>query len=144
MSEGLYGAVKFLSTTNSRLYHFAKEHDIPNPVKSEDYHTTFIYSRKSVPIKTLGKLPDPVEIKHSTFEWDLFGPSKNILVIKFESMFLHYRWKYAMDRGASYDFPEYIPHVTLSYDAEGFDHSKLPLPKFDLYIGEEYTKPLED
>ena len=38
------------------------------------------------------------------------------VVLAFESPYLTSRWQFFMDAGASYDFPEYQPHVTLMHD----------------------------
>lgn len=142
LTEGTYGSVKFSASTNRRLHDFGTQHKIPGLLDRDEYHTTIIYSRKPIAFKPLGKM-QLVSVDHSTFAWDLFGEEKNTLVLKFQSKFLTQRWQKAMDMGAMYDFDTYKPHVSLSYDASGFDISKLPLPEWNLYISEEKTEQLD-
>lgn len=138
---GTYGQVMFTDATRKKLHEFAKKHDIPNPLEPDEFHTTVIYSREPVKFyKPHNFRSCPITVDRKTFAWDMFGDTKNTLVLKFESYFLNWRHYAARALGATYDFPEYIPHVSLSYGAEGFDPKNLPLPTFDLYINQETVK----
>lgn len=55
--------------------------------------------------------------------------NKRCLVIKLESEYLTNRHKELMKNYPSltYDYPEYIPHITLSYDIGDFDISEIKL-----------------
>jgi hypothetical protein len=45
---------------------------------------------------------------------------------------------------AEYDFPVYIPHITLTYSYSGPDIATLPTIKFPIILGEEYTQELKE
>jgi hypothetical protein len=45
--------------------------------------------------------------------------------------------------GGTHDYESYIPHVTISYNVNDFDHHALPLPDFDLMVVEEQSHPLK-
>ena len=70
--------------------------------------------------------------------------------MKFKSKTLSNRHNEIMKNNpkAVYDFPEYIPHITLSYDVEDFDVSKLDYKSLSDYLGGtiengvEYTEDL--
>lgn len=46
------------------------------------------------------------------------GAKGDAVVLQFTSSRLGWRWKEFLDAGASWDFPEYQPHVTLAWDTE--------------------------
>lgn len=143
ITEGTYGAVRFSPETNAKLKKFVEDNGIPEP--NDDLHTTTIYSRKKISFNALGEFKTPIKVSPKSYSFDLFGEDKDTLVLKFKSDFLKMRWQIAMDLGATYDFPEYKPHVSLSYKVpKDFDLSSLPLPDFALEIVEEYTKELSD
>ena len=92
----------------------------------------------------------PKEIKgerYSVSGYELFGDNKNILVLLLDAPSLVDRHNQIMnDHKGSYDYPEYIPHVTISYDVKDFC-----LDNFDLnYFSDimfvpilEYAEPLD-
>lgn len=43
----------------------------------------------------------------------------------------------------TYDFDQYLPHITLSYDIGTFDASALELPNFVCVLGDEYVEDLD-
>lgn len=149
--DGTYAAVKFDDETNKMLVEFCNQNNIPNQLNDNDFHCTVTYSRKYLPdyepLTTIdpawNATPDHFEVWES-------GPNAykddttHCLVLKLQSPELHERFKYAMDDlGATYDYDEYKPHVTLSYDVgEDFDHESLPLPG-NISIVSEYTEDLD-
>ena len=135
--QGLYVSVDFDSKTKDRLEKFMEEHRIPNRISRDKLHSTVVYSRKWIPFRP--KAVD-IQVNPRTYEWKMFGDEEEVLVLAFRSPELHNRWKQARNLGATWDYDDYSPHVTLSYDAKGFDFSSLPLPKFPLrIIKEEHT-----
>jgi hypothetical protein len=145
---GTYVGGKFDRKTVARLKKFAKDHNIPNYLESDKYHTTIIYSRKHIPdldisnsLKDnwIGK-PEKLEIFSTT------GGGK-ALVLRYscdEQKKLH---QHIMDTTvATYDHPEYKIHVTLSYDIGDYDEDKLdnlPLDKLgELIIDKIYKEEL--
>lgn len=111
-----------------------------------------MYSRKYLPDYTpLGEYAIPYY--GIPTEFDIWisnsddGPATNCLVLKYDCQSLIDRHRYLMGKhGASYDYDDYIPHVTLSYNiGDNFDLSKLSDIKKDipvLVITQEYGQDL--
>lgn len=149
--EGLYAAVRFSTDTVDRIVKFASETGIPNLLKVEDFHSTLAYSRKPVaeftPISQLNEIGIP-----SSFEiWEsppnAFKPEKTFcLVLKYDSDYMHKRFNEIMSMGATYDYDEYKPHLTFSYDV-GADFKVENLPPVKqlgkLNIVGEYSEVLD-
>lgn len=141
-STGLYVCAKFTPETVEKLAAFAKPLGIPNALPASSYHTTIVYSKQPVFWRCMHDAGFPAK----PVRWEVWSDHKTekpVLVLHVESDFLRTRFDLAMDRGASYDFPDYQPHVSFSYDAEGIDPSTLPLPDFDLIIDKEIAQPLK-
>lgn len=92
--------------------------NINNSVSPRSLHTTVTYSRKVVPELESMVLPEPITatpIGFAVFKSNMY----NCLVILLESMGLNLLHQQAMALGATYDYPTYHPHVTVSYDFQG-------------------------
>lgn len=81
-----------------------------------DLHITIIYSRKPVDWFAMGSSwEEGMTIpKGGARQMETFGEAKALLV---QSNMLQWRHEEMVGNGASYDFPEYQPHVTISYGA---------------------------
>lgn len=66
------------------------------------------------------------------------------VVLKFNSPELAARWQELKDAGASWDYAGYQPHVTVSWNADGLDTSKVKPYDGELVFGPEVFKPLND
>lgn len=144
-SKGIYVAVKYNQTAQDDLLEFIKEYNIPSTLKAEDFHTTLIYSRKYAEINELDDNLGDKEIAAYPKELHVFETfdKKSALVIKLDCPYLEERHKYLMEKyNLTYDYEEYIPHITLSYD---IGNMKLPenvkFPKF-FRITSEYQEEL--
>lgn len=153
-TRGTYAAVKFDEDTKDAILEYIKEHDIPNPISRDKMHCTVLYSRKYCPdYEPLGKIDPPWIGEPTKFEvWESRGKlrdeePKRCLVLKFKCDKLNERHKELMDEhDATYDFPEYKTHITLSYDIGDMDETKLPdIHKFldVIKIVEEYGEDLD-
>lgn len=113
-STGLYVAAKFSELTLDALEKLQRSLKVPNPVPREKLHTTIVYSRINVPYKVAsGSFEIAQSGKLTIFETQ---SGANALVFELESDYLAARHNYAKALGATYDFPDYRPHITLSYD----------------------------
>ncbi len=141
--EGLYVAAMFDADTQRNVDAWLKRQNVPNAVAGASLHTTIVYSR--VPVQFEPKHTVDVEINtaYSNLEvWDT--NSGHTLVLHFFSPYLHIRFHEAMAAGATYDFDEYKPHVTLSYDVgPDFDLTTLEPIDFPLNIIGEYSEVLD-
>jgi len=143
--SGHYVAAKVSKQTTADLKKWCNENKIP--VSSEFFdnlHITLCYSSKMFPIKKDDVIDDIADWDVAPHEFTEFGQhkGKRFLVLKVKSKQCNDRWKHYMDQGASYDFDEYHPHITLAQDFDG-DYKKLnldTLPK--LKLSSEYYEPL--
>lgn len=137
-SNGVYCSAKPTQSTTDALRSFCAVYDIPNPVPANEMHATIIYSEKGSPNFEFQESYSK-DIKAKFAGYELFGEDKNVLVVKMTSPELHSRHNEMMDEfDLSYNFDEYRPHITLSYDAADFDLSKLDPYHGDLmFKGEE-------
>jgi hypothetical protein len=151
---GTYAAVRFSQKTIDKIKHFCKENGVKNVLRSSKLHTTLLYSRKHLPDYTgQGKI-DPAWIGTPT-ELDVWNtrsedkdkPSTRCLVLKYKCKELEDRHTFLMDEhGATYDFPDYQPHISLSYDIGDADIEDLrgALKDFgDIEIVLEYSDDLD-
>lgn len=142
-SSGVYCSARPSQSTKDALRAFCAAYDIPNPISADEMHATLIYSEKGShnfeheeSYKTL------IKAKFAGFE--MFGEDKNVLVVKLKSPELTKRHNYLMDEyDLSYNFDEYRPHITLSYDAAGIDISKLDPYYGDLILEGEDANELD-
>lgn len=150
--KGTYAGVKFDTDTNRALHKYTHDNKIPTSVRADRFHTTLLYSRKFLPnYKPAGKYDEPMIATPIGFDvWKTRPPkgeSSNCLVLKLKCPELEKRHKDLMkEHDAQYDYDEYHPHITLSYDIKDLDVSKLPniidtIPKLKLV--EEYDEVLD-
>lgn len=101
---------------------------VPNRTSKGELHITVAYSRKPISISALGKLAPPEQVKAKHYSIFQARSGENCLVVEVDAPGLVARHNEIIkDYGASYDFPEYKPHFTLSYDCGvGFDIRTLP------------------
>lgn len=140
---GSYAGVRFDKRTVKALEKYINDNEIPNP--NDNWHTTLLYSRKHLPHyqpqekykPALTGVPQALEV------WPTQS-GKNCLVINYSCPPLYQRHhKLMAQHGATYDFDEYKPHVTLSYDIGDMDIDKLPAFKRKLKIVGEYYEDLD-
>jgi len=149
-SNGTFAGARLADVTVQGLQRFQRENDIQNPIPPEKFHVTILYSRKPCPeYEPAGKYPAPIAADF--LAWDLFpsqkdkdGNHSNCLVMKINSPELRARHRYLMDKhGATFDFDEYIPHLTLSYNAGDVLLEALPEFVEPIIITREYYQPID-
>lgn len=100
-------------------------------------HTTIAYSRKLVDwSKPTFKPKDDTVIIKSKFR-TIRILDGNTVTLEFESNQFTERWQECISAGASWDYSEYIPHITLLRPSTNLDVE--PYPN-ELIFGEEYRK----
>lgn len=147
---GTYAGVRFCDDTVNRIKTFIEENEIPQPVPDEKLHSTVLYSRKHLPdYQAAGDLEQPYEGTPTEFDvWesqpDEEGVTSNCLVLQYDCDPLVERHNSLMqEHGATFDFDEYRPHVTLSYDVGDLDLSNLnPSNIGPINIVNEYREDL--
>jgi uncharacterized protein len=116
-----------------------REKGFPTPVP--DMHATIIYSRSPVSWKATPPVLNCLRVNGGERSIKQFGEGATVLT--FTSSQLQDRWQQFMDAGASFDYDQYKPHVTLTY--ESILPHELPSEPFlgDLYFGPEVYQELE-
>ncbi len=69
---------------------------------------------------------------------------KGAVVLLFNSTELAWRHMAIKEAGASWDFPEYQPHVTLTYEGKGLDLSKIEPYRGPIELGPEVFEEVKD
>lgn len=141
--DGTYVGVKYDRESCKIIKQLALDLGVPNRITSDKIHSTVIYSRKYVP--ELKANNDIYPMNARGLELTIFDTrdGKRALVLKLKCQRLVDRHNQIMSEyQTTYDYPEYVPHITLSYDCGDFDPKsyKGELPK--LTIDEEYVEDL--
>ena len=68
----------------------------------------------------------------------------SVIALLFQSPDLQWRHREMRDAGASWDYPSYLPHVTLSYEAGDLDLSKMKPYQGRLVFGPEQFEAIQD
>lgn len=138
-NKGTYVGAKFSGLTLDAIEQLQRDLKVPFPVPREKLHSTILYSRVNVPyVPSSGsfKLAD-----HGTLETWKTESGKSALVFKYTSDYLTYRHNYGISIGGTHDFPDYSPHITLSYDiGELKIEGTFDVP---IILDYEYTEPLD-
>lgn len=146
-TEGTYAGFRLDTDSEKALMQAIKSMNIPNPVSQEELHITLLYSRKFLPDYEPAADTN-IEVRPLKFNVFNGRDGSKILVILLDcAECLKRHFKLMRDHTATYDFPEYIPHITLSYDIGDYtledanmDFAKLPN---SLLINSEYMEKLE-
>jgi hypothetical protein len=118
--------------SSEKLVKWMEENKIPNPVLREKLHCTVVYSKAS-------ELPDYELLPYGTtveppYHFDIFGSA---FVLRFEHADANEQWTKAREMGSQPDFDTYKPHITLSYDINGFNTDDLTPPTFSITFDSE-------
>jgi hypothetical protein len=131
--DGTYAGARFSAASKDAIAQYIKKHNIPNAPNPDSLHTTILYSRKFLPeFSAKGPYEPTIKAVPTGFEsWpsqpDENGHRKNCLVLTFDAPDLVKRHESLMDtHKATYDFDEYKPHVTFSYDAGDRNPDRMP------------------
>ena len=150
-TKGTYAAVQFDQDTKNNLQEFVVNNNIPDPLNTDDIHSTLLYSRNYLPnYEPLENLdykatPDKFEVWESppnAFKDDI----TYCLVLLLNCTELEERFDTLMDEHpATYDYDEYKPHISLAYNVgEDFDIKDLNINEInDLHIVNEYSEDLD-
>lgn len=139
----LYVSRKLLNAED--IVQWAKEQGIPDMCHPDDLHVTISYSTKLVDFSSLEPVTKKLTIRKGKRHVERLGKNPEIegfLVLRFETNVLEERWQYYRDQGASWDFPDYLPHVSIRKNDRDTDLSKIKPYMGDLIFGPEVIEPL--
>lgn len=143
---GTYAAMQFDTTSKLQIASYMFRQKIPNPLNPSKLHVTLLYSRKHMEgYVPLGPLESPMKAQVTGFDvWDTQDQQKALVALLYCPE-LTDRHKELMDKyKGTYDFPDYKPHFTLSYNV-GTDFTAETLPPFGepVYLATEYGSALD-
>lgn len=143
--DGTYIKASLDDAAKERIYELINELNLDNHVTKDDLHTTVMYSRKPCPAAMeMHGTAIPFRAKISELKtWEDRGTGANCLVAvvdcdQLKNIHTHMHLKYE----ATYDFPEYVPHITLSYDC-GNNQFVLPVEDYIVKYTTLSVKPLK-
>lgn len=118
------------------LREWALEQGFKTTVPLDEMHVTCAFSKKKVDWNKLRLNQVNVSIpgEHSTRKVQVLG-DKGAVVLKFTSAILTTQWQKIIDAGASWDYPDYQPHVTITYEGKGIKPEKMEPYDGDLVFG---------
>jgi len=129
------------SLKNGReMLRWAKAQGIPNLVSEGELHVTIVHSRSKIDwmdIEADWTGSELVLAAGGPRVVELMGKEKNVLALLFRSHALAFRHAEIRDAGASSEYAEFQPHLSISYDAAGFDVSKVEPYQGELRFGPE-------
>lgn len=127
---------------------WAKDNGFASTLPAADMHVTILYSRTPVDPMKMGRSWAEDEKGHITVRPG--GPraierlGENAIVLRFVDPNLEYRHREMVEAGGSHDWPEYQPHVTISYAApDSVDIEALKAFNGELRFGPEIFEALD-
>lgn len=150
---GTYAAVKFDHATRKSIHRYCAAAGIPNMIRPDKLHSTLLFSAADLPyyepndryVYPLVAYPIGLAV------WDTTNDDGNVdkcLVVLLDCPHLIDRHDQLMkEHNATYPFPSYQPHLTLSYNIGNLDPESLPF--FENYVPHvivvgEYSEALNE
>jgi hypothetical protein len=125
---------------------WAKEQGFAKTLAADDLHVTIAYSKRPVDWKQATPRDSTVTVTEGERGVEALGASGDAIVLRFSSDRLADRHQQFRDIGASWDWPEYNPHLTIAYKGEGEDIDISAIQPFDgdLVFGPEEFAELDE
>lgn len=144
--DGTYVSMDLTDESRALLDNFVEMSlGLTERVDPSTYHATIIYSRTPVP-SAEQYVGYGNEQPANVVGYEVF-PTKSqgkCLVMRLKFPFADLLNKQLTKEGATSDYDEYTPHLTLAYDiSQEIDPSTLPQPRFPLVFGPVKVAPLD-
>jgi 2'-5' RNA ligase len=144
--DGTYVSMDLSDESRALLDNFVEMSlGLTERVDPSTYHITVIYSRTPVPTaEHIAGMSTTTTA--SVVGYEVFPTKSNgkCLVMRLEFSFANALNSKLTQEGATSDYDQYKPHLTLAYDMEQeIDPSTLPVPQFPLTFGPVKVAPLE-
>jgi len=142
----LYVSRKLLNGDD--LIAWAKANGFETTLPAADMHVTVLYSKQPVDPMKMGETWTSEDNGGLTIKPG--GPRAlerfdgGAVVLQFASWSLQARHEEMVRAGASHDYPEYLPHVTLSYGAGDLDLASIVPYSGELRFGPEIFAPIDE
>jgi phage-related protein (TIGR01555 family) len=128
---------------------WAKGQGFTTTVPADELHVTVLYSRRPIDWLKMGsgwESDQKGELRVPPGGARLVEPlgDKGAVVLLFSSSSLSWRHEEMVRQGASHDFDEYQPHVTITYDGGDIDLSDVEPYRGELRFGPEIFEEVDD
>lgn len=123
MNKGTYAFLGLSQKSRERIHSWLEDRGFENLVNPDEYHTTVVYSHKYIP--GLATYNPPMPILAEVKGWHVF-PSQsgsNCLVLDVDDDLIQRIHSAAAEMGATWDFPEFKPHITVS---NNYPYAEIP------------------
>jgi hypothetical protein len=147
--RSLYVSRKLLNA--DAVIAWAKSQGFETTLAADQMHVTVLFSRTPVDWMAMGQSWDQGDNGQLKVPpggprmLDQFGGIKPATVLLFSSSSLCWRHEDMVSKGASHDFDEYVPHITITYDAPaGLDLSTIEPYRGELIFGPEIFEEVND
>lgn len=134
LSRKLENAAEFIA--------WAKAQGFPKTQLPGDMHVTIAYSK--TPTDWPETRDDQITVRSKAGRTILPLGDKGAVVLRFDAPTLQARWQELVDGGASWDFEDYKPHVTITWDGTGVDLDEVEPYDGPLVFGPEIAKPIDE
>lgn len=121
---------------------WAKLQGFETTLPAEDMHVTIAFSKTPVEWDQIGPTLDALMSTGGERSVEPLG-DQGAVVLKFSSPLLQQRWAELCRAGAVWDYPTYQPHVTISYNADSVDLSKVQPFTDAIILGPEVHEPVK-
>jgi hypothetical protein len=129
------------------LAKWAKDNGFTATLAPADMHVTVLYSKQPVDPMVMGEGwssdPDGGLVIKAGGPRALERFGEGAVVLQFASWSLQSRHNEMVQAGASHDFPDFLPHVTISYQAGDLDLEAIKPYAGELRFGPEIFEPLD-
>ena len=146
--DGTYVSLDLSKESKALLDNFVEMNlGLTERVDPSTFHITIIYSRTPVPsAENLLDMPSLLPVEALATGYEVF-PTKNdgkCLVMRLACPYATRLNSELGKQGATSDYDEYKPHLTIAYDIEqDIDPNSLPLPQFQLVFDKLNVAPLD-
>tara|TARA_R110000823_G_scaffold207786_13_gene338341 strand:- start:575 stop:1027 length:453 start_codon:yes stop_codon:yes gene_type:complete len=114
MAEGTYAALTPDGSSIKKLIKLQQNLRLSNPLPSGELHMTVMFSRKTV--EEANDFPTIINIQATGENLKILDGRKPAIVLLLDSPEAGVLFKHFMQLGATHDYDEFMPHITLSYD----------------------------
>ncbi|AUR86057.1 RNA ligase/cyclic nucleotide phosphodiesterase [Vibrio phage 1.081.O._10N.286.52.C2] len=135
-TQGTYVGVKLDEASQQELITLQRVLRLTNPLDSKQFHATILYSRKQLDVPATD---NTYQAKVNYVDCWKTQDGKYAVVAKLSCDALSERHDDLISAGGTHDYPDYSPHVTLSYD----DKITPLFVNLDIRLVDEYVEPLD-
>ncbi|MCF3934336.1 DUF1073 domain-containing protein [Acuticoccus sp. M5D2P5] len=139
--RALYVSRKVLN--GDAIVSWAKSQGLGSVLPAADLHVTIAFSRAALDWMKVGESWNG-ELKIAAGGPRMMERFGDAVVLLFASSELSWRHEAIRAAGASWDHPEYQPHITISYAADGVDLSNVEPYRGEIVLGPEIFAEVED